>query len=128
MGAWEDIIARGNGLVAEASKAFGVTVEPRDNRSSDVCWERPPLGWIKVNVDAAISTMDGSVGIGAAFRNSDGCWLFGTARFVGRCLVLLVELWAIHNGLAQAWMRGYRNVEIESDSLEAVRLVNSALL
>ncbi|KAK9026642.1 hypothetical protein V6N11_039477 [Hibiscus sabdariffa] len=107
MGAWEDIIARGNRLVAETSRAFCVTVEPCGNRSSDVCWERLPLGWIKVNVDAAVSMVDGSTGI-------------------GRCPVLLAELWAIHDGLAQAWMRGYRHVEIEPNSLEVVRLVSSA--
>ncbi|KAK8649329.1 hypothetical protein V6N13_130059 [Hibiscus sabdariffa] len=73
MGAWEDIIARGNRLVAETSRAFCVTVEP-----------------------------------------------------CGRCPVLLAELWAIHDGLAQAWMRGYRHVEIEPNSLEVVRLVSSA--
>ncbi|KAK8973471.1 hypothetical protein V6N11_064712 [Hibiscus sabdariffa] len=51
--------------------------------------------------------------------------MFGFARFVGRCTVLVAELWAIHDGLAQAWRRGHRCVELESDNLEAVRMVNS---
>ncbi|KAK8556498.1 hypothetical protein V6N12_002897 [Hibiscus sabdariffa] len=42
---------------------------------------------------------------------------------VGNKLVLESELWAIHEGLMHAWSRGYRLVELESDSLEAVRIV-----
>ncbi|KAL4383426.1 hypothetical protein GQ457_15G023320 [Hibiscus cannabinus] len=37
----------------------------------------------------------------------------------------MVELWAILEGLSFAWSQGYRYVELESDSLEAVRLVLS---
>ncbi|KAL4366467.1 hypothetical protein GQ457_05G028510 [Hibiscus cannabinus] len=124
-GAGEGIIARGNILVAETRRAFCVNVEPCGNGMADVCWAHPTLGWIKVNVDVAVSTVDGSAGIGAVFRKNEGRCLFGSARFVGRCIVLLAELWAIHDGLAQAWMHGYRYVELESDSLEVVRLVNS---
>ncbi|KAL4348355.1 hypothetical protein GQ457_17G006980 [Hibiscus cannabinus] len=106
-GAGEDIIVRGNILVAEARRAFCVTVDP--------C----------VNADDAVSTVDGSAGIGVVFQDNEGRWLFGFARFVGRCTVLLAELWAIHDGLAQAWMCGHRCVKLESDNLEAVRIVNS---
>ncbi|KAK8477924.1 hypothetical protein V6N11_014335 [Hibiscus sabdariffa] len=80
---------------------------------------------INVNVDVAVSTVDGSAGIGVVFQDNEGRWLFGFARFVGRCPVLLAELWAIHDRLAQAWTRGHRCVELESDNLEAVRSVNS---
>ncbi|KAL4271776.1 hypothetical protein GQ457_13G010260 [Hibiscus cannabinus] len=124
-GAGEDIIARGNILVAEARRAFYVNVDPCGNGTEEVCWVRPPLGWIKVNVDAAVSTVDGSAGIGVVFRDTGGRWLFGFARFVERCTVLVAELWAIHDGLAQAWMHGHRCVELKSDNLEAVRIVNS---
>ncbi|KAK8690959.1 hypothetical protein V6N13_074483 [Hibiscus sabdariffa] len=37
----------------------------------------------------------------------------------------MAELWAILEGLMHAWSRGYRQVELESDSLEEVHLVLS---
>ncbi|KAL4354845.1 hypothetical protein GQ457_06G011460 [Hibiscus cannabinus] len=124
-GIGEDIIARGNVLVEEARRAFYVNIDTGGSAMEEVCWLRPPIGWIKVNVDAAVSTVEGLVGIGAVFRDDGGSWLFGFARFVGRCTVLVAELWAIHDGLAQAWGCGHRCVELESDNLEAVRMVNS---
>ncbi|KAL4385529.1 hypothetical protein GQ457_15G002390 [Hibiscus cannabinus] len=90
-----------------------------------VRWKMPPSGWIKVNVDATVSTVDSSTGLGTAFRDDRGEWLFGSTRFIGRCSLLVAELWAIHEGLMHAWSRGYRRVELESDSLKAVRLVLS---
>ncbi|KAL4319432.1 hypothetical protein GQ457_18G015740 [Hibiscus cannabinus] len=121
-GGGEDIIARGNVLVEEARTSFYVNIDTGGSAMEDVCWLRPPIGWIKVNVDAAVSMVEGLAGIGAVFRDDGGSWLFGFPRFVGRCTVLVAELWAIHDGLAQAWGRGHRCVELESDNLEAVRL------
>ncbi|KAL4273864.1 hypothetical protein GQ457_13G009600 [Hibiscus cannabinus] len=114
-----DIIAHGNVLVEEARRAFYVSIDHGGSAMEEVCWLRPPIGWIKVNVDAAVSTVEGLAGIGAVFRDNGGSWLFGFARFVGRCTVLVAELWPIHDGLAQAWGRGHRCVELESDNLEA---------
>ncbi|KAK8504072.1 hypothetical protein V6N12_005613 [Hibiscus sabdariffa] len=92
---------------------------------SEIQWKRPPLGWVKLNVDASVSLIDNRVGIGVAFQDSDGKWIWGVARSVGRCNVLLAELWAIHDGLLHAWLRGYRQIVVESDCLEAVHIVKS---
>ncbi|KAL4278895.1 hypothetical protein GQ457_03G014550 [Hibiscus cannabinus] len=47
------------------------------------------------------------------------------ARFVGRCDAHFVELWDIHDGLIQAWDFGFLRIELESDCLEATRIINS---
>ncbi|KAK8979447.1 hypothetical protein V6N11_073446 [Hibiscus sabdariffa] len=60
-------------------------------------------------------------------RDDLGQWLLGFARFVGRCDVLVAELWGIHNGLLRAWGLCYPRVELESDCLEAVRILTSSL-
>ncbi|KAK9012089.1 hypothetical protein V6N11_040159 [Hibiscus sabdariffa] len=65
---------------------------------SNICWKRPLSEWIKVNVDVAVLTLDS----------------------------IIVELWAIHEGLIHAWSCGYRRVELKSDSLEAVQIATSA--
>ncbi|KAL4325878.1 hypothetical protein GQ457_11G009460 [Hibiscus cannabinus] len=72
------------------------------------CWCAPSLGWIKLNVDASVSTRDYRAGVGGVLRNDRG-----------------PKLWAIHDGLLHAWDSGYARVELESDCLEAVRIINS---
>lgn len=32
-------------------------------RSGSICWSPPQIGWMKVNIDAAIFAGDGSIGI-----------------------------------------------------------------
>ncbi|KAK8686325.1 hypothetical protein V6N13_125350 [Hibiscus sabdariffa] len=120
MGAMEDVLSVGNRLALECKQSFAARVATNRMATNPefqatAHWNLPLRGWIKVNVDAAVSTVDGSAGVGTAIRDDKGEWLFGSTRFVGR--------WAIHEGLMHAWSRGYRLVELESDSLEAVRIV-----
>ncbi|KAK8993366.1 hypothetical protein V6N11_033467 [Hibiscus sabdariffa] len=72
------------------------TVVQRPVRS----WEGPPHGWVKGNVDAAVNVSN------------------------GRSSVLVAELWAIREGLYQAWNDGFRHVELETDNVEAARICN----
>ncbi|KAL4354521.1 hypothetical protein GQ457_06G016340 [Hibiscus cannabinus] len=119
-GVWHRLIPH------EISESFEEQVFTIRALQPTIRWKMPPSQWIKVNVDAAVSTVDSSAGLGTSFRDDIGEWLFGSTRFIGRCSVLIAELWAIHEGLMHAWSRGYRQVELESDSLEAVRLVLSS--
>lgn len=41
------------------------------------------------------------------------------------CSVLEAELWAIYHGICIAWGRGFSNLIIESDSSEAISLLDS---
>ncbi|KAL4368982.1 hypothetical protein GQ457_05G017200 [Hibiscus cannabinus] len=108
-GALNDIIIEGNRLVEDYRRAFGAPVAPCHAHTMEGCWKRPPSEWIKVNVDAAVSLVNSSAGIGVVIRDCDSGWLLGSARFVGRCNVLLAELWAIHDGLTQAWIMAIEN-------------------
>ncbi|KAL4376042.1 hypothetical protein GQ457_02G042600 [Hibiscus cannabinus] len=65
-------------------------------------WVAPFHGSVKLNVDAAVSPTDHTAGVGGVIRDENGYWILGFARFVGRCDVLIVELWAIHDGLSDA--------------------------
>ncbi|KAK8990742.1 hypothetical protein V6N11_028705 [Hibiscus sabdariffa] len=121
----EHILSRGNRIVGECSRTVALNSDPRQGQDRRSSWTRPRTGWIKVNVDASVSTVDRSVGAGGALRDEHGAWLSGYARFVGRCDSLLAELWAMHDGLILAWDLGFRCVELESDCLEAVRFISS---
>ncbi|KAL4290587.1 hypothetical protein GQ457_14G001500 [Hibiscus cannabinus] len=60
-------------------------------------WARPALGWVKGNADGVVDLHSGSL---------------------GRCPVLMAELWAVHDMLKHAWNLGFRHVEIEIDNSE----------
>ncbi|KAL4318600.1 hypothetical protein GQ457_18G013930 [Hibiscus cannabinus] len=120
MGVLGDVLENGNQLVAECSRAMCEVKEKRSGRALELKWDPLPVGWVKLNVDAAVSTANNTAGVGGVIRDANGAWLFRFARFVGRCDVLLAELWAVHDGLLNAWSLGYRQVELESDYLEAI--------
>ncbi|KAL4385217.1 hypothetical protein GQ457_15G009690 [Hibiscus cannabinus] len=120
-----DIYMHGNRMVEECSRVKCDMQRDRGGRVLVSNWAPPQVGWVKLNVDAAVATVDHTVGIEGVVRDENGVWLFGYARFVGRCDVLLAEFWAIHDGLLHVWSMGYRRVELESDCLEAVRVINN---
>ncbi|KAL4363646.1 hypothetical protein GQ457_04G012640 [Hibiscus cannabinus] len=95
----EDILTSGNRLVEECRRAFDGQTASSVTPTSANSWSCPSVDWVKINVDATVSTLDCTEAIGA--------------------------LWAIHDGLLHAWSRGFRRIEIESDNLEAVRIVTS---
>ncbi|KAL4326271.1 hypothetical protein GQ457_11G005490 [Hibiscus cannabinus] len=87
-------------------------------------WQAPQEGWIKINTDAAVAGSDRLATIGGVFRDHTGKWIFGFSRKVGVSTVLIAELWAIHDALQRAWDRGLRKINLESDCLDAVRILN----
>ncbi|KAL4324382.1 hypothetical protein GQ457_11G003510 [Hibiscus cannabinus] len=125
VGVMDDILRRGGRLVEECSRASCVAKGPQARQLRASTWSRPRVGWVKLNVDASVSTVDRSVGIGGVIRDNHEKWLFGFVRFVGRCEALLAELWAIHDGLMHAWDLGYCCVEVESDCLDVVQIVTA---
>ncbi|KAK8986461.1 hypothetical protein V6N11_010017 [Hibiscus sabdariffa] len=95
----------------------------RIEQDSKMKWSLPTAGWVKLNVDASVEPNTSRAGIGGVIRDDRGSWRAGFARFIGRCPVLLAEMWAIYEGLLRAWSLGYRKVELESDSLEATHII-----
>ncbi|KAL4353303.1 hypothetical protein GQ457_06G005280 [Hibiscus cannabinus] len=121
----DDILVHVNRMVEGCKRAFIANQRAPSRSIVQSCWCTPSLGWIKLNVDSSVSTRDYRAGVGGVLRNDRGRWLLGFSRFLGHCDSLLAELWAIHDGLLHAWDSGYARVELESDCLEAVRIINS---
>lgn len=48
--------------------------------SSSRMWKPPPQGWLKVNIDAAVFTETGSIGIGCVIRNENRSFVRVRAR------------------------------------------------
>ncbi|KAK8997114.1 hypothetical protein V6N11_020600 [Hibiscus sabdariffa] len=66
-------------------------------------WNEPRLEWVCLNVDGTMSLPLSEGSIGGLFRNTDGAWIMGFARAIGRLDSLQVELWALLEGLNLAW-------------------------
>ncbi|GMI74428.1 hypothetical protein HRI_001112100 [Hibiscus trionum] len=86
-------------------------------------WQRPPASWVKANADGSVQGQQQTAAIWGVFRDSAGVWLFGFARAIGSCSVLMSELWAVYDTLLHAWRLGFRKVWLESDNLEVMRIL-----
>ncbi|KAK8483855.1 hypothetical protein V6N11_024230 [Hibiscus sabdariffa] len=72
---------------------------------------------------AAVARVDHASGGETSGRNSSSEWRFSFAHFIGICLVLDVELWGAYYILCYAWEAGNRQIVLEMDSLEAIRVL-----
>ncbi|KAK8527582.1 hypothetical protein V6N12_054788 [Hibiscus sabdariffa] len=63
--------------------------------------------------------------IGGAIHNFEGDWIVGFVKSIGFSNCLHAELWAVFEGLKLAWEFGFERLLIQSDSQQAVDLVNS---
>ncbi|KAJ1413491.1 Ribonuclease H-like superfamily [Sesbania bispinosa] len=63
------------------------------------------------------------IGIGGVIRDSDCKWVLGFNGFAGLGHILSAELFAILHGLTIAWDRGLLEVILESNSLEAIQII-----
>ncbi|OMO93701.1 reverse transcriptase [Corchorus capsularis] len=86
-------------------------------------WVKPPIGFVKFNVDAVARTNPGELAAGGICRDSDGLWLFGFTCKFGWGHISKAELYAIYHGLRIAWQSGHRSIIVESDSLIAVNKI-----
>ena len=62
-------------------------------------WEKPPIGWKKLNTDG--STIGGMerVGCGGVVRDEHGKWVAGFTRHIGITNIFAAELWGLRDGL-----------------------------
>ncbi|KAF7804220.1 putative ribonuclease H protein At1g65750 family [Senna tora] len=89
-----------------------------------VKWEPPDTGFVKINVDASSNRDgDGSASCGGLARDEYGRFICGFNRHLGSCNTLHAELWGILKGLEMARYLELRKVQLESDSLLAIKLI-----
>ena len=99
-------------------------LQPKPPRTSiSFKWEPPESGWIKLNIDGASNSNLGRAGGGGLLRNSDDNWIRGFSRSMGTCSSLMVELWALKDGLYLAKELGFSSIYIEVDAKLIVGLL-----
>ncbi|KAE8709897.1 hypothetical protein F3Y22_tig00110328pilonHSYRG00789 [Hibiscus syriacus] len=106
------------------SKVHSMSNHVTPNQQVD--WKSPEPGWICLNVDGAVSSTTKHGAIGGVFRDNEGSWILGFNKALGILQPLHAELWAIYVGIQIAWDHGFEFLVIQSDSMEAVNLLNKS--
>ncbi|MBA0795556.1 hypothetical protein Gohar_006410 [Gossypium harknessii] len=79
-------------------------------------WQRPKPGWVKINIDGWMSTSRQRAAIGGALKGPIGGWLVGFEMVTSMASIFQIEAQPILKGLKLAWMRGFIQVEVESNN------------
>ncbi|KAL5787746.1 hypothetical protein ACOSP7_004695 [Xanthoceras sorbifolium] len=86
-------------------------------------WVPPRIGCVKLNIDGNRNNISGAIAAVGVVRNHDRQWIKGFVMNKGKGCILEAELWAVFEGLKMAWDGGFRKVQIDSDCLEAISLI-----
>lgn len=88
-----------------------------------VSWIAPVGDSFKLNCDGAVARFGEAAAAGGILRNQWGEFVCGFASHLGQCSALEAELKAIHMGALLVKRRGFDSVEIESDSMQVIKLI-----
>lgn len=106
-------------IVAQASEFFLCADQAKSiscKSIKKIRWEKPEVGWMKLNTDGASNPLLGSAGGGGLIRDEDGKWVAGFARKIGKVDSFLAELWALRDGLILCHHMNVAAVVIELDA------------
>ncbi|KAL0016783.1 hypothetical protein SO802_003852 [Lithocarpus litseifolius] len=79
-------------------------------------WEKPQVGWARLNIDGTALGNPGRSGCGGLIRNSQGEWMGGFSRRLGCSNSFIAELWALRDGLNLCHELNLNAVEIHLDA------------
>ena len=89
-----------------------------------VSWQKPHVGWAKLNTDGSALGNSGRAGEGRVIRDHSDHWIKGYSRALGTTNSFIAELWALRNGLIIAKDLGLNNLIVELDAL-SVHMINN---
>ncbi|KAI0519807.1 hypothetical protein KFK09_007268 [Dendrobium nobile] len=91
-------------------------------RESETSWHPPPLGWIKINVDASLLDSN-SVSIGGVVRDSKGSLLLAFGKQTLHWDINQLELEAVYSlkDFIHDWMFDCKGLIIEGDNYNVIK-------
>ena len=90
-----------------------------------VKWEKPELGWLKLNTDGSWNAASGKAIGGGLIRDSLGNWVVGFTRKLGSVNSFSVEIWALRDGLMLCHQMNLPAIIIELDAKALVDALNN---
>nr|GMD60218.1 uncharacterized protein LOC109159944 [Ipomoea batatas] len=89
--------------VAEINSSFSRLISPRStpaNRSWKLYrWNKPPPGWVKINVDGSHNPQAKKVACGGLARDEFGNLIKGFTHSIGEFPIEVAEAWALLKGI-----------------------------
>jgi ribonuclease HI len=96
----------------------------RDKVVRLISWKQPKPSFVSLNTDGA-SKEHQLAGCGGIVRGSQGEWIGGFSKSVGRCSAFIAELWGVLEGLRYVKRLGFTKIELNIDSEAVVRVVQT---
>ena len=93
-------------------------------RSKRIKWDKPPVGWMKLNTDGSVCGSLGVAGYRGVIRDDCGNWLLGFTRRIGITNNFSVKLWGLREGLIMCCNHNIASLIVELDAkavIEAFR-------
>ena len=84
----------------------------------NICWEKPPEGWMKLNTDGSAIGNPGPTGCGGVIRDKNGHWIAGFSRRIRVATSFTAELWGLRDGLNMACSLNIPSLIVELDAKE----------
>ncbi|CAL5386690.1 unnamed protein product [Camellia sinensis] len=81
-------------------------------------------GTIKLNSDGCSKGNPGPAGYGGLFKDERGAWVHGYHGRLEEATSLEAELWGVYRGLTIILEKGMRDIVIETDSIQMVKLLH----
>ncbi|KAK5794492.1 hypothetical protein PVK06_035723 [Gossypium arboreum] len=81
--------------------------------------------WVKINVDGSVSKNNTKVAIGGVVRNLDEGWLMDFNMVTGMDEIFKIEAGAIVEGMKLAWLKGFKQVEINCDKAMLINTIRN---
>ena len=94
--------------------------------AKQIRWEKPGLGWVKLNTDGSSLGNPGLAGGGGLIRDEEGAWVVGFARNIGISFSFIVELWALRDRLMICVHRNFNAVEVEVDARVVIDVLSAS--
>ncbi|KAK6917444.1 Ribonuclease H domain [Dillenia turbinata] len=102
---------------------LGLLLKHCHNETIQVAWERPKMGWTKLNFDGSSKGRLGKASIGGVFRDHNAEFLLGYAESIGRKSSTVAELIALRRGLELVLENGWRDIWFEGDAKTLVEII-----
>ncbi|CAN1794997.1 Putative ribonuclease H protein At1g65750 [Linum perenne] len=95
-------------------------------RDTLIKWIPAPDEWVTINTDGSVIQPQSFAAGGGVIRNSHGAKLAAFAANFGRSSIMRAELRAAAVGLSMAWDLGFRQVNLQLDSLAALAAIRGS--
>lgn len=93
--------------------------------SIEVTWEKPEIGWTKLNYDGSFKRNTGRSSIGGIIRNHNADFVLGYAECIGKSNSTIAEFAALYRGLEIVLENGWSDVWLEGDSKLLVDIITN---